>query len=151
MAPANATVKEGDPVVRFDASGAQRQLKEKEAALAQAVASVEQAKADAEIVAEQDKLEIASLKQAVELARIEVSKAQILSAIQADDNKIALGMAEEKLRVKEAASAFNLHRQSRRLRLPRASGRKPKPRSTSFVIGFRGPSCARPEAASSRT
>jgi RND family efflux transporter MFP subunit len=108
MAPANATVKQGDPVVRFDASGAQRQLKEKEAALSQAVASVEQARADAEIVAEQDKLEIASLKQAVELARIEVSKAQILSAIQAEDNKIALGMAQEKLRVKEAASVFNL-------------------------------------------
>jgi HlyD family secretion protein len=108
MAPANSPVKEGEPVVRFDASGAQRQLKEKEAALAQAMASVQQAQADAAITAEQDKLEIASLQQAVELARIEVSKAEILSVLQAEDNKITLGMAQQKLRVKEAASAFNL-------------------------------------------
>lgn len=107
MAPANSAVKEGDPVIRFDASGAQRQLKEKEAGLAQALASLEQAKAQARITAEQDNLEIASLKQAVELARIEVSKASILSALQGEDNRIALSLAEEKLRVKEAASALN--------------------------------------------
>jgi multidrug resistance efflux pump len=106
MAPPNSAVKEGDPVIRFDASGAQRQLKEKEAALAQAIASVAQAKAEAASTAEQDKLEIASLSQAVELARIEVSKGEILSAIQAEDNRIALAMAEEKLRVKQAAAAF---------------------------------------------
>lgn len=107
MAPPNSAIKEGDPVIRFDASGAQRQLKEKEAALAQAVASVDQAKAEAGITVEQDRLEIASLEQAVELGKIEVSKAQILSAIQAEDNRITLALAEEKLRVKQAAAAFN--------------------------------------------
>ncbi|HEU0140445.1 MAG TPA: HlyD family efflux transporter periplasmic adaptor subunit [Bryobacteraceae bacterium] len=107
MAPPNSAVKEGDPVVRFDASGAQRQLKEKEAALAQAVASADQAKAEAGITVEQDRLEIASLEQAVELAKIEVSKSQILSAIQAEDNRITLALAEEKLRVKQAAAVFN--------------------------------------------
>jgi HlyD family secretion protein len=107
MAPANSAVKEGDPIVRFDASGAQRQLKEKEAALAQALASLEQAKAQASITAEQDNLEIASLKQAVELAGIEASKAEILSAIQGEENRISLSLAQEKLRVKEAAAALN--------------------------------------------
>lgn len=107
MAPPNSAVKEGDPVVRFDASGAQRQLKEKEAALAQAVASVDQAKAEAGITVEQDRLEIASLEQSVELGKIEVSKAQILSAIQAEDNRITLALSEEKLRVKQAAAVFN--------------------------------------------
>jgi HlyD family secretion protein len=107
MAPANSPVKEGDPVIRFDASGAQRQLSEKEAGLAQALASLDQAKAQAGITAEQDNLEIASLKQAVELARIEASKAEILSAIQGEENRISLALAEEKLRVKQAAAAFN--------------------------------------------
>ena len=107
MAPANSAVKEGDPVIRFDASGAQRQLSEKEAGLAQAVASLDQAKAQASITAEQDNLEIASLKQAVELARIEASKAEILSALQGEENRIALALAEEKLRVKQAAAALN--------------------------------------------
>lgn len=107
MAPPNTPVKEGDPVVRFDASGAQRQLKEKEAALSQGAASLDQARATAGITAEQDNLEIAGLQQAVELARIEVSKAEILSALQGEENRIALSLAEEKLRVKRAAAVFN--------------------------------------------
>ncbi len=107
MAPSNSVVKEGDPVIRFDASGAQRQLREKEAALAQALASLQQAKAQAAITAEQDKLEISELKQTVELARIEASKAEIVSAIKGEDNRITLALAEEKLRVKQAAAEFN--------------------------------------------
>lgn len=107
MAPPNTAIKEGDPVIRFDASGANRQLKEKEAALAQAVASVDQANAEANILTEQDNLEIASLKLAVELARIEASKAEIVSDIQAADNRISLSLTEEKLRVKEAATRLN--------------------------------------------
>ncbi len=107
LAPPNSSVKEGDPIIRFDASGAKRQLSEKEAALAQASASLDQDKAQARITAEQDNLEIAGLKQAVELARIEASKAEIVSAIQGEDNRIALALAEEKLRVKQAAAEFN--------------------------------------------
>lgn len=107
LAPPNSFVKEGDPIIRFDSSGAKRQLSEKEAALAQASASLEQDKAQAKITAEQDNLEIAALKQAVELARIEASKAEIVSAIQGEENRILLALAEEKLRVKEAAAQFN--------------------------------------------
>ena len=107
MAPSNSAIKEGDPVIRFDPSGAQRQLKEKDAALAQAIASLDQANAQASITGEQDKLEIAGLKQVAELARIEASKAEILSAIQGEDNRITLTLAEEKLRVKQAATEFN--------------------------------------------
>jgi multidrug efflux pump subunit AcrA (membrane-fusion protein) len=107
MAPPNSAVNAGDPIMRFDASGAQRQLKEKEAALAQALASLHQAKAEAAITAEQDNLEIATLALAVELARIEVSKGEILSAIQAEDNRIALALAQEKLVVRRAAAVFN--------------------------------------------
>ncbi|HYP06077.1 MAG TPA: HlyD family efflux transporter periplasmic adaptor subunit [Bryobacteraceae bacterium] len=107
MAPPNSNVKQGDPVVRFDASGAKRQLSEKEAALAQAIASLDQAKAEAKIGAEADNLEIASMKQAVELAKIEVSKAEIVSALQTEDNRITLSLTEEKLRVKQAAARLN--------------------------------------------
>ncbi len=107
MAPQGATVKVGDPVLRFDASGAKRQLQEKEAALAQGQASLDQAVAQAGITAEQDKLELAALRQAVELARIEASKKEIVSAIQGEENRIALGLAEQKLEVKKAAMEFN--------------------------------------------
>ena len=107
MAPSNSSVKEGEPVVRFDPSGAQRQLREREAALAQSTALLAQATAQAAIANEQDKLEIADLKQVFELARLEASKAEIVSAIQGEDNRITLALAEEKLRVKQAASEFN--------------------------------------------
>jgi HlyD family secretion protein len=108
MAPQGSTVKVGDPVLRFDASGAKRQLQEKEAALAQAQASLDQAVAQAGITAEQDKLELASLRQAVELARIEASKKEIVSVLQGEENRIALGLAEQKLEVKKAATDFNI-------------------------------------------
>ncbi len=107
MAPQGASVKVGDPVLRFDASGAKRQLQEKEAALAQGQASLDQALAQAGITAEQDKLELASLRQAVELVRIEASKKEIVSALQGEENRIALGLAEQKLEVKKAAMEFN--------------------------------------------
>ena len=107
MAPQGATVKGGDSVLRFDASGAKRQLQEKEAALAQGQASLDQAIAQAGITTEQDKLELASLSQAVELARIEASKKEIVSVLQGEENRIALGLAQQKLEVKKAAMEFN--------------------------------------------
>jgi len=107
LVPQGAAVKPDDPVVRFDASGAKRQLQEKEAALAQAQASLDQAIAQARITAEQDKLEFASLRQAVERARLEVSKKDVVSFIQSEENRIDLALAEEKLKVQQAAMDLN--------------------------------------------
>ena len=42
LAPTGAAIKAGDPVIRFDPSSAQQQLKEKEAALKQAQAGLDQ-------------------------------------------------------------------------------------------------------------
>src|SRR5271157_1257411 len=108
LAPQGSAVKAGDPIVRFDASTAERQLKEQEAALKQAQASLDQAVAEGHIKAEQDKLELAALKQAAEKARLEASKKEILSAIQGEENRIDLGLAEEKVRVQQATVELNL-------------------------------------------
>src|SRR4051812_22855303 len=43
QAPAGAPVKTGDPIIRFDPSRAQQDLKEKQAALAQAQSALDQA------------------------------------------------------------------------------------------------------------
>ena len=59
LGAAGCAVKAGDRIVRFDASAAERQLKEQEAALKQAQASLDQAIAEGRIKAEQDKLELA--------------------------------------------------------------------------------------------
>ena len=107
QAPAGRAVKEGDPVVRFDPSSTQQQLQEKEAALKQAQATLDQAVADARITAEQDQRDLSASKYDVEKARLEASKAEIVSALQGEESRIDLGLAEQKLRVEEAT--VNLH------------------------------------------
>ena len=107
MAPQGSPVKEGEVVIRFDDSGAKRQLQEKEAALGQAQASLDHALAESRISQEKDNLEIAAARHAVEKARLDVSKADIVSALQAEEYKLDLALAQEKLRVAEATSRLN--------------------------------------------
>ena len=107
MVDQGKTVKPGDPVVRFDSSGAKRQLQEKEAMMAQAQATLDQAVAQASITVEQDKLEASTLRQSVEKARLETSKKEIVSALQGEENRIDLGLAEEKLKVQMATMEHN--------------------------------------------
>jgi HlyD family secretion protein len=115
LAPAGERVKEGEPVIRFDPSSAKRQLDEKAAALNQAEATLEQAVAQARITAEQDRLDLAEARYTVERAKLEASKAEIVSALQGEESRINLGVAEQKLRVQEAA--VKLHEASDRAKI----------------------------------
>ncbi|MEZ5354619.1 MAG: efflux RND transporter periplasmic adaptor subunit [Bryobacteraceae bacterium] len=105
-APGSA-IREGEPIVRFDSSGAKRQLQEKEAALQQAEASLAQTVAQASIQEEQDKLELAWQRHQSERARLEVSKAELVSKLQAEESRINLGLAEDKLNVLDATLELN--------------------------------------------
>jgi HlyD family secretion protein len=107
LAPQGGSVKEGEPVVRFDPSSARQQLDEKLAALKQAQAALDQAIAQARISAEQDKIELAEAEYQVERARLEVSKAEIVSRLQGEESKVDLGVAEQKLDVQKAKVALN--------------------------------------------
>ncbi|HUB31737.1 MAG TPA: HlyD family efflux transporter periplasmic adaptor subunit [Bryobacteraceae bacterium] len=102
MAPAGVMVKAGDPIIRFDSSSAQQTLAQKEAQLRQNQASLDQAVAQARINAEQDASDLAQAKYKVETARMEASKADILSKIDGDEKKIDLSVAEQALKVEEA-------------------------------------------------
>lgn len=99
---AGSAVKEGDLVLKFDASGAQRQFQEKEANWKQAEAQLAEAVAQGRIAYEQSQLEIATQRTQTERARLEVSRSEILSAMQAEEKKIEYELAKDKLRVKEA-------------------------------------------------
>jgi multidrug efflux pump subunit AcrA (membrane-fusion protein) len=107
LAPTGSIVKEGDPIIRFDPSSARQQLQEKQAALKQAQAALDQAIAQARVASEQDKLDLAQANYQVERAKIEVSKAEIVSALQAEESKVALGLAEKKLDVQKANLELN--------------------------------------------
>ncbi|MBK5294755.1 MAG: efflux RND transporter periplasmic adaptor subunit [Acidobacteriia bacterium] len=107
LAPNGDMVKEGDPIVRFDESSAKRQLREKEAALGQAQATLDQAVAQASIQLEQDRLELATARQVVERAKLEVSKQEIVSRLKGEESRIDLGVAEEKMKVQQATLELN--------------------------------------------
>ena len=107
MAPQGEQVKPGDPILKFDESSAKRQLQEKEATLRQNQASLDHAIAEARISNEKDKLDLASAVLAVERAKLDVHKAEIVSALQAAEYKLDLTLAEEKRRVQEATIKLN--------------------------------------------
>jgi HlyD family secretion protein len=107
LAPQGSRVKEGDPVVRFDPSSAKQEEKLKEAALNQAQAAVDQAVAQAGITTEQDKLDLAAAEYLVEKAKLEVSKQEIVSRLQAEDSKVDLGLAEKKRSIQQASVGLN--------------------------------------------
>ena len=102
LAPTGDKVKEGDPIIRFDPSSAREQLKEKEAALKQAQATLEQAVAEARITAEKDKRDLSAAQYAVEKAKLEVSKVEIVSKLQGEESRIDLASAEQALKVQKA-------------------------------------------------
>ncbi len=106
QAPAGSPVKAGDLILKFDASGAQRQFQEKEANWKQAEAQLAEALSQGRIAHEQSQLEIATQRTQTERARLEVSRSEILSALQAEEKKIDYELAKEKLRAKEADAAL---------------------------------------------
>ena len=108
-------VKEGEPVIKFDSSSAQQELMQKQAALGQAQATLDQAVAQAKITAQQDASDLSAAKYTVELARLEADKQSILSRIEGESKKVDLSVAEQKLKVQEAT--VDLHASSDRAKI----------------------------------
>lgn len=112
QAPANSEVKAGDLVVKFDSSAAQQQLLEKQADLKQAEAGLDQARSEARMTSEQDRIDTTNAQVAVEKATLEASKEEIVSRTDAEEAKIDLGVAQQhlqaqiaKVKLHEAAGA----------------------------------------------
>ncbi len=124
LAPPGGAIQSGQPVVRFDPSSAEQQLDEKNAALRQAQATLDQAVAQARITAEQDKLDLANARYTVERARLEASKQAIVSAIQGEESKVDLGSAEMKLKVEQAT--VDLHKASDEARIASVTRQRDK-------------------------
>lgn len=110
LAPAGGPVKAGSPIVRFDPSRLQQELKEKSAALQQAQATLDQTVAQSRITADQDRLDLSTAQYAKEKARLEASKQAIVSAMEGEKSAIDLGLAEEKVKVQLAT--IELHKKS---------------------------------------
>jgi len=109
QAPANSEVKAGDLVVKFDSSSSQQQLLEKQAALKQAQAALDQAITETKTTEQQDKLDTANAQVNVDKMTLEASKEEIVSRLQAEESRIDLGVAEQKLHAQEASDALHEH------------------------------------------
>jgi multidrug efflux pump subunit AcrA (membrane-fusion protein) len=107
MAPAGEEIKEGEPIIRFDSSSAQQQLIQKDAALKQAQATLDQAVAQAQLTAEHDQSDLADAKFNVEKAKLQTLGSEFIGRIQAEQAKVDLEVAEEKLKVQEANIALH--------------------------------------------
>jgi multidrug efflux pump subunit AcrA (membrane-fusion protein) len=103
LAPAGGPVRKDEVVIRFDPSRMQQDLKEKKAALDQAQAGLDQAVADAKIAGDQDTLDLSTADYQMQKARLEAAKQSIMSKIQGEESDIDFGLAEEKLKVQQAA------------------------------------------------
>ena len=107
LAPAGEAVKQGATIIRFDSSTAQQQLQQKEAALRQSQATLDQALAQARITSEQDKSELADAGFAVARARLEVSRMETVSRLQGESAAVDLSVADQKLKVQDATVALH--------------------------------------------
>ncbi len=112
MASAGEIVKEGEPVIRFDSSSSQQDLIKKDAALKQAQATLDQTAAQSKITVEHDQNDMVDAQYNVEKAKLATAANDFVARIQAEQAKIDLSVAEQKLKVQEAT--VGLHQASER-------------------------------------
>lgn len=102
LAPSGSLVHAGDVVATFDSGTAKDVQVSDLATLNQAKAQVAQIQAQAKITDQQDALDLATDANAVAKAKLNVIFMSVQSAIQGKEAKLALGMAEEQLKVEKA-------------------------------------------------
>jgi multidrug efflux pump subunit AcrA (membrane-fusion protein) len=105
LAPSGEVVEEGAPVIRFDSSSAQQQLVQREAAVRQAQATLDQAVAQGRITAEQDQTALRDAAFNLEKAKLRTATNEFVGRLEAEQNRIDVGVAEQKLKVQEATAA----------------------------------------------
>ena len=115
LAASGSLIHQGDLMIKFDSSASEQQLQQKDAALRQAQATLDQAVAQSKITADQDKSDFADAQFNVEKAKLEVSKQEIVGELQAAESRIDLGLCEQKLNVARATA--DLHAASDRSRI----------------------------------
>lgn len=115
MAPNGEAVEKDAPVIRFDSSTAQQDLIRKEAQLTQSQATLDQAVAQAQITADHDQGDLTDARFNVEKTRLGTAANEFVGRLQAEQARIDLGVAEQRLKVQDANIA--LHAASDKSRL----------------------------------
>jgi RND family efflux transporter MFP subunit len=102
LARTGTVVKKGDVVAQFDTSKLVDTLNTRRSDMKQAEAEIEQERAKARLLDEQDRTDLLKARYDVERAKLDVSQHEILSQIDGAEKKLALADAEQKLREVES-------------------------------------------------
>ncbi len=94
-------VKPGDVVVEFDKTKTEQDLAQYRSSLKSAEATIDQSRAQARLAEEEDKTTVLKARYAVESAKLEASKQEIVSKIEGEEAKLKLADAEQSLREAE--------------------------------------------------
>ena len=94
-------VKPGDVVVEFDKTKTEQDLAQYRSGLKSAEAGIDQARAQARLAEEEDKTTVLKARYAVESAKLEASKQEIVSKIEGEEAQLKLADAEQALREAE--------------------------------------------------
>jgi multidrug efflux pump subunit AcrA (membrane-fusion protein) len=105
MAPSGEVVEEGEPLIRFDSSSAERDLIERRAAVDRAQANLDQALADLDVEAQHDELDLIDARLNVELVQLRTLDSEFVGRLEAEQGQIDLRVAEQNLRQIEAEIA----------------------------------------------
>jgi len=97
LVPAGTLVKEGDVVIELDTTSQEDRLNQRMSAIKQVDAEMDRLKAQNRIQDEQDNLDLAQAQFNVERAKLEVSKQEIVSEIEAGKAKLTLKNTERAL------------------------------------------------------
>src|SRR5262249_14161446 len=91
-------VKKNDVVVKFDASNLASTLKKQQSQFKATAADIEQSRAQAHLIEEQQATDLMTASYAVERARLDTSKQEIVSEIEGKETRLKLEDAEQKLK-----------------------------------------------------
>jgi HlyD family secretion protein len=105
LAKNGSAVKKGDVVVEFDATTITQRMDEVRSTLKQAEAEIAQVTAQAKITQEQDQTTVMKARYDLDRAKLDLRKEDLISKIEFEQAKLAVGVAESKL--KEAQERAN--------------------------------------------
>jgi len=102
LAPDGTRVKQGDVVVEFDKTKTVQDLAQFRSTLKSSQAEIDQARAKARLIEEDDLTEVMKARYEVEKARLDASKEEIVSRIDGAESKLKLADTQQKLLELEA-------------------------------------------------
>jgi len=124
LAESGKPVKTGDVIVEFDPAQQEQTFLEKDTSVRTADSEIVQAKAEHRITNEMDSMTLMTSQYNVERAKLEASKAEVLSEIEGAKNQIDVGVSEGDL--DQAKTTVKSHKVSQDADLERLTQKKDK-------------------------